>query len=973
MRVIATSLFILFSSLRAQTLMQFTGSSPSQPHRMIQDRAGYIWMASYLGLTRYDGHTFKTFEHAVYDSTSLSNEIVNDLLQDRNGRLWVSTEDGINVFLPESESFRRIDLLTAGYRSNRVGRIYQTSDASYWIATLFDVLRFVPNRGTVSRFPNFDRLQYGTVRQFAEWNRRLLILTMHGKLYRYHSDTESFRTMDVSETPVERVLVDGENNLWVLSARFILRIDQNEKEAVRYRVDEVFRNREIDDAVLDGKEIWIGTTDGLFQFDTSTGKVIPVQEYRDRDYLGSRRSIISLLKDREQTLWASMQGQGIYRMSPFRPDFRIIRHDPDNDRSLSSNMIFRIYEDLDSILWIGTLDGEINRLAHDGIRRIDIQGGQVRSMTDAGDGTLWIGSSAGLERIDKQTGQTMPLPVGSDVFRGVAITDMLALNDGHWLFGTSMGAADVRMENRTLRVTWYRAGEDSNSLSSNFIFTVCRSRKGGVWIGTWDGLDYMDLSTGRIQRVTTGAGFRSGVMTSLWEDSLGRVWIGTYGHGLKVFDPASRAWKYYTKREGLPNDQIYAILPDEQGCLWLPTNNGLCRFSLADEHIRWFTEDDGIAGNEFNGGAWCRRRDGSIVLGGPRGLTVFHPRRIKINPYVPAVQIEGLEVHGTFVRAGNEGDWKLSPGDNSFEIVYNAMSYLVPDKNRFQYRLEGYDANWVDAKHRRIAPYANVPPGRYTFYVRGCNNDGVWNMAGARMHITILPEVWQTWWFVALVCIVMGSVVYGLIAFRVRQLLAVERLRATIAADLHDFVGSGLTDISILTQLVVQHLDQRTRDNVERHLIRIHETTDSIIKSFGDIIWIVNPRRDSLTDLIVRTKDFYQDVLSQLGVQFTTSNLDELQKLKLKLEKKQQLYLLIKEAIHNSLKHSQCQRIHLDISVDRTDFKISITDDGQGFRLNGHTGNGLKNMKVRARQLGGSILIRSSPGAGTRIEIQGRI
>jgi ligand-binding sensor domain-containing protein len=967
------TLLCFAASLQAQKFVQFTGSTPSTPHRMIQDRTGYIWMASYLGLIRYDGHTFKTFEHAVYDSTSLSHEIVNDLLEDNDGQLWIATEDGIDRYVSRTESFEHIRFQNSSLRPNNVRRLFQTRDGRYWAATLFSVFQFDPRKGAVSHYPGFDRLGKGVVRQFVEWNRHVWLLTMRGQLYRHDPVSESFHLIDVSEDWIGRIVIDLENNLWILSSRTVIKMNPAGIVSARYQVDHALRDREILDALIVENGIWIGTDDGLFHFDRSDGHMRSIQDYIDRDYLGGRRSIVSLLRDREETVWASIQGSGLYRYSPFRPDFRIVRHDPEHRRSLGSNMIFRIYEDSDSILWIGTSGREINKIDTDGsITRIEWNGFGVRSFADVGDGSLWIGKLRGLERIHRLTGKSMPLQKELDVFQDVAVTEMLSLDQQSWLFGTSRGAAHVTRTNDAVNVKWYRSNSDSNSLSSDLIFTLCRSHRGGVWLGTEAGLDYLDYRAGRVFRTHQGSGFQSGMMTSLWEDSLGRVWVGTYGHGLKVYNPSTGSWRSYTKREGLPNDQIYGILSDGRGGLWLPTNNGLCRFSIHDEQIRWFTEDDGIAGNEFNGGAWCRRRNGSIVLGGPRGLTLFHPERIKTNPYVPGIQIEGIEINGAFVRTDPE-ECKLSSSENSFEIMYTALSFLVSSKNRFQYRLQGYDAGWVDAKHRRSAPYSNVPPGQYTFQVRGSNNDGVWNMAGAGLRITVLPEVWQTWWFVALVCVVVGASVYGLVAFRVRQLLAVERLRATIAADLHDSVGSGLTDISILTQLVVQHLDQRTRVQVERHLVKIHETTDGIIKSFGDIIWIVNPKRDSLSDLIVRTKDFYQDVFAQLGVQFTTSNLNDLHNLKLKLEKKQQLYLLIKEAIHNSLKHSQCHRIHLDVAVDRIDFKISITDDGQGFRLNGETGNGLKNMRMRASHLGGSLLIQSSPGAGTRVEIQGKV
>ncbi len=299
------------------------------------------------------------------------------------------------------------------------------------------------------------------------------------------------------------------------------------------------------------------------------------------------------------------------------------------------------------------------------------------------------------------------------------------------------------------------------------------------------------------------------------------------------------------------------------------------------------------------------------------------------------------------------------------------MDYSYPPDNHYQYKLEGLDKEWQNnPPNLRIASYTNLSPGDYIFYVRGSNNDDVWNMKGTSVSITIRPPFWNTWWFTSIAVLLLIGILYYLSTIRIRNQLAIERLKTKLAADLHDNVGSGLTEISILSELAKNNI-QNGGANELKH---ISEISRYLVDNMSDIVWVVNPRRDSLYDLIVRLKDNYSDMLASIGISFKTNNLEKLTTIKLPMEYKQNLYLIFKEGINNSIKHSGCSKVTLECNVRSDVLELALNDDGKGFDLKDKSnGNGLKNMEQRANEIGGKVKWRCTKGEGTTVTFLGRI
>jgi signal transduction histidine kinase len=257
--------------------------------------------------------------------------------------------------------------------------------------------------------------------------------------------------------------------------------------------------------------------------------------------------------------------------------------------------------------------------------------------------------------------------------------------------------------------------------------------------------------------------------------------------------------------------------------------------------------------------------------------------------------------------------------------------------------------------------------------VIGSNYDGVWNREGVSLQLIILPPFWQTWWFITFTILLLGGIVYYLSTVRIRNLLSIEKLKTKIAADLHDNIGSGLTEISILSELASNEVKAAAKGS-EKRLRNISDLSRQLVDNMSDIVWVVNPKRDSLYDLILRLKDSYSDIFTSLGISFRTNNLEKLSEVKLPMDYRQNLFMIFKEGISNAVKHSKCNKISLDVNVNKEIIELILKDDGVGIDLDeGKAGNGLKNMELRAKAIKGKLEWNSNPGKGTTIHFKGKV
>jgi two-component sensor histidine kinase len=323
---------------------------------------------------------------------------------------------------------------------------------------------------------------------------------------------------------------------------------------------------------------------------------------------------------------------------------------------------------------------------------------------------------------------------------------------------------------------------------------------------------------------------------------------------------------------------------------------------------------------------------------------------------------------------GEPNELILSYDQNFISIEFSALDFSIPKRNRYSYILEGFQKSWSFTEgSNRTAIYTNLPAGEFTFMVKGTNSDGIWSENAASIRIIINPPYWQTWWFITLIVILIVFFIYYLGTIRVKNQLEIEKLKLKIASDLHDNIGAGLTEISILSE-VAERSEGHSSSIVKKDLQKISETARQLVDSMSDIVWVVNPQRDSLHDLIVKLKDSYNEFFSSIGISFQVNNVEKSDDIKLPMDYKQNLLLMFKEAINNAIKHSGCKKLILEASYKNDIIEIVLKDDGTGFEINKvKFGNGIKNMENRANKIKGKLSCKSEVGGGTIVSFSGKL
>jgi signal transduction histidine kinase len=380
----------------------------------------------------------------------------------------------------------------------------------------------------------------------------------------------------------------------------------------------------------------------------------------------------------------------------------------------------------------------------------------------------------------------------------------------------------------------------------------------------------------------------------------------------------------------------------------------------------------------MNMSATFKDADGKIYFGSTdAGIIYFKPEELKDNDYIPPVYITDFKLFNKPVYANDVDSILKSPIELTKEITlsYNqnvisfefaALNYIHPEKNQYAYKLESFDKDWIytDAS-KRFVNYTNLDPGEYTFKVKGSNNDGVWNPMETTIKLIITPPFWQTWWFRALIVLAATMIVYALYRYRLQQVLKVQNIRNKIAGDLHDDIGSTLNSISIYSEVAKNDDNRRTHS-----LTMIGESSRKVIDAMSDIVWTINPDNDSFEKIILRMRSLSYNLLRAKKIEFTFRADDNLNDLKLSLEERRNFYLIFKEALNNLIKYSQAKKVSILLEKNSRNISLLIRDDGVGFDPEKkYNGNGLTNIRRRAKEINAKLIMESGQGIGTSIQL----
>lgn len=1038
---------LLLSHARAQTvkfdnITLEQGLSQSTVNAIVQDGHGFLWFGTQDGLNRYDGYAITIYKHLSTDAFSISDNGIWSLYRDRSGDIWIGTmRGGLNRYSIEHgrfTHFRHDPADSTSISDNNITSVFQDSRGTIWAGTLGGGLnRYDPVTGGFVRYTTIlsdsTSLPDNTVWALAEDIRGTIWVATWGGLCRFvppaDSETPGMRGGNGSFVRIKRpaapreaggrnavraLLARSDGSLWVGTwGAGLDRFDPTTGSVVRYlhaAADPLSLSSNQILSLLDAGDgrLWVGTGDaGLNLLDTRTGLVARYHHDPTLPRTLNNDIICSLYADSAGALWIGTGAGGVNRYDPLKNRFPHYRDNQNDQDDLAGNDVWALLEDRTGILWIGTYGdglnrfdrtrGQFTRFVHNPNDRRSLSHNNVLSLCQDRDGILWIGTEGGgLNRFDPASGECIhyrhdardPASLAQD-----EVTVLLEDRRGYLWIGTNGSGLD-RLDRATGRVVHYPpVSSDTAALPAGSILALLEDHRGMLWIGMYEGgLARLDPLKGTITRfqgpeASQSPSLNNNTVLALYEDSSHVLWIGTYGGGLNRFDPRLHTWDHITEADGLPNDVVYGILPDHRGALWLPTNKGLARLTIATGAIRTYDVNDGLQGNEFNQGAYHRSSRGELFLGGINGFNAFFPDSVRENAAVAPVYLTSFRVFDRTIllprtlTVTREIELPYDQNFLSFEFV--TLSFTAPARNRYAYTLEGLDAGWIDAGTRRYVSYTNLDPGNYTLRVRGSNSDGVWNETGTALAITIVPPYWQTWWFRVIAVGTLAALLFLMYRYRVRKLLEIERIRTSIATDLHDDIGSTLTEIALYSDAGLRELRSRhaaspipadERSRLSSLLADIGSTSRSLIDAMNEIVWSIDPKHDSFEFVLIRMKMHATKMLEAQGINYEIDIPQALSSLRLPLDYRRRVYLIYKEAINNALRHAAPQRVVLTLRRDGRLLVMTVADDGRGFDpREGGQGNGLHNMRQRAGSLGGELSVVSAPGVGTTVTLRAPI
>ena len=949
--------------------------------KIFEDNTGALWIGTLGGgLNRFDRATeqFKRFRHAPGDSTSLSNDFVRSIFQDRAGRLWIGTNNGLNLYDRGKNSFHHY-VHADGRNSlsnNYVWAIHESTaePGVLWLGTYDGLNRYDLRNGIFTVFrsdsANNHSLSNNYVWSIVEQSDSTLWIGTNKGLNLFNKRTG--RSIRFLASPEKRSGIGG-NNVWSLCP--------------------------------DGKgSLYVGTLgsglDKLLQASDVHSSIAAKFLHYEHDPANpnslSQNFVWSMLRDNTGVIWIGTDG-GLNKLDPEMEKFAHYRSVPYNPNSLSNSEVTALCKTQSGILWVGTKDG-LNRYdaAKDGFVHYrssvgdpsSLGGNFVRALLEDHGGNLWIGTSGGgLSKLSPSKSgftrlQAGPLPRN---LSSNDITSLLEDDDGILWIGTLSGLNRYDPHKGSIRIFQHDAA-NFLSLSHDYVSTMYETRDGALWVGTFGGgLNQFHRENGTFTRIMERPGDTTSLSdNNVWclnEDSTGALWIGT-NNGLDRFDRARNLFVHYDERRGLINTGIYGILQDNRGNLWMSSNKGLTCFNPQTDAIRTYGASDGLQSNQFSGNAYFKDPQGMMYFGGINGYNAFLPDGIRDNPHIPPIVLTDFQIFNKSVSIAEGSPLQssitetktvhLSYGQNVFSFEFAALHYASPAANQYAYKMEGFDHDWIRSGTRRYATYTNLDPGTYTFRVIGSNNDGVWNMNGTSLTVVIAPPFWKTWWFISGLMVIVLSIVAAIIYFQIRHLLAMERLRLKIAADLHDDIGTRLTEISLLSDMIY-HVDSGDRSSFRESVHNIGQIARALIESMSDIVWLINPERDSLYELFLKLKDTYEEILSYKQINFHINNLESLKNVTLAMDYRKNIYLIYKEAMNNAIKYSGCTEMSINTELHGGSLSITLYDNGRGFDASLHSlGNGLRDMENRAKECGGQLRIQSKPGEGTIIRYSGK-
>ncbi|HKF59616.1 MAG TPA: two-component regulator propeller domain-containing protein [Blastocatellia bacterium] len=1033
---------VIAERLPIRTYTTADGLPRDRINRIVQDSKGFLWFCTSEGLSRFDGYKFTNYGI----EEGLAGREVNDFLETRAGVYWVATNGGLCRFIPDALPGRASLVQEAAPRrfvvyypgetpqSRTINAIHEDRTGRVWCCTEQGLYRVdqsggEPSLSLVDIILPGDKntgvpLRTGAV---IEDRRGSLWIAALSGLHRLRPDgtVERYTAEEGWPGGCYALLEDKNGRIWAGSSLGLCLFVPDPKPhrsiiARRYTVKDGLAG-DVISCLCESSNgtLWTGTWTGLSRFVPGANE----EEGRFRSYTQANgiSGVIALYEDSDNNLWIGTDSRGAMRLAATG---------------------FVTYNEADGLG--GT---------HSGTTR-------ASSIFENQAHELCVVSASSpnvvISKFDRGRFIAVPLtlPPGISYWGWGWNQVIFQDHSGEWWMSTGQGLVRYPKLTNLAEITHahpkavYRTRD---GLSADEIFRVYEDSRGDIWISTLGNANNVmsrwDRATGTIHRYPLSDVVGDSAPTAFCDDSAGNLWIGFYNGGIERYrdgrftkftvadgvpagfvegfyaDHGGRLWvatgeggvarvdhpgderptfSIYSTTDGLSSNQANSITEDRWGMIYIGTGRGVDKLDPATGHIRHYTAADGLAGNLVI--VSFRDHNGSLWFGTLQGLSRLdsQPERTTSAPpvFITAMTVAGVSYPISELGVASLAGPRLAASQNNVQIEFAGLSFAAGESLRYQYKLEGASSDWSTPSDQRAIAYPNLVPGSYRFLVRAVRSDGTLSQMAAAASFTILPPVWQQWWFRIIAIILVALPVAALLRYRHQKTRAVreaeaalqksreerlrelERVRTRIATDLHDDIGSSLTQIAILGEVAHRNVGAGDGRRGMEPLERIISVSNELVDTMSDIVWAINPNRDHLSDLVHRMRRFASDVFTSRGIWLKFDAPSEDGDIELGANLRREVFLIFKETVNNIVKHSGCSSAAVKLLMDGGWLTLEVSDDGKGFDCSGNSdgpgtpaaaprgGNGIPSMRKRAQEMGGRFDIVSAAGRGTATSLR---
>lgn len=995
--------------------------------RIYQDSRGFVWVTTPIGVSRFDGYNF--FNYGL--ENAFKSALITDMVEDNNGIYWFGTQwEGVYRFDPRvtgdaggggesglggNDFKKRFEQIPVEPTNGFVFRFLKTRSGKVFAATEAGLFLLNPAEKNFSRVElNFPQSKKTPgVDAIAEDADGCVWVGHQFGLSRILPGGAVINYSVLPETKendrIYSLSVDGENKVWLIGEK---------RRLVVFNPEPV---GSIDAADASRREIRFKPENKLgLQLPQGAAYVFtPEESLADGD-------LNDVLATTDGKIWAAAYGKGLVEFNGH--EFRLYT----KENGLSDNTITALTEDRTGNLWIGSEWGAM-RLTNKSFSIFRTADGmandRVRGLFEDRDGVLFVVNSLwGINRFDgkKFTHIKMNLPKGSINW---LVHRVFSDSAGQWWFATGEGLyrfAAVEKFEQLETAKPLQIYNKKNGLTGERIFAIYEDSHRDVWIGLSDNVGVLTRwvrETGEFQTFGKENGFPEKCLPRYFRednagnmiigcskesivmlangkfityqseeflpngwwigdvqvDARGRIWAASPTKGLVRIDnlvSGSPQVRLYTTADGLGSFQAQFITIDTEGKVYVVNNRGMDVLEPESGKVKQYTIADGLS--DAGSGVALRDRSGNLWFGGHRGVTRFTPQPEKPQQpppiFIGAIRAGGRDIPINAVGETEISGLTLESDQRQIQIDFYGLSLATGEALHYQYKLEGAGGDWSSPELARTANYPNIPPGNYRFLVRAVSGDGSVSKFPAVVSFAVLRPLWQRWWFLLTAVLFVGFAVYAVFRYRLNRLLELERVRTRIATDLHDDIGSSLSQIAILSEVV----RQKVGDNgAGEPLNLIADTSREMVDSMSDIVWAINPQKDHLSDLFKRMRHFAGDVLEAKDIEYHLYIPEITHDSHLGTDMRREIYLIFKECINNLVKYSRASEAKINVKIEDNQFILIVEDNGIGFdprektgSLESLGGNGLISMKRRAEALGGEFVIDSEIGKGTKVKLR---